>query len=87
MTPHTWRDVPLSTLREWAREESDSTSRRRFSSSVRIGRTTLARFLDDESVPHPRICRSLALAYLEAVQESAGAAVNLQAAVREHHQH
>lgn len=65
MTGPAWRDISLETLRAWAQEESDSTSLRSLAARLRIGRATLRSFLRGVRVSHPRVRRSVALAYLE----------------------
>jgi hypothetical protein len=64
MAEHDWRAVPMETLRAWVRDESTKDSLRSVAEMLGIGRTTLTNFMDGVGVPHPRIRRTIALAYL-----------------------
>lgn len=59
-----YRAVPLDALREFARDQSERTSLRQVAATSGVGRTTLHKFLQGETTPHPRIRRLLALWYL-----------------------
>lgn len=58
------RSVPLDVLREFARDESERTSLRQVAANLGLGRTTLQKFINAETTPHPRIRRQIALWYL-----------------------
>ena len=62
MTDH--RAVPLDTLREFARDRAEMSSVRQVASEVGLGRTTLHNFISEDTTPHPRVRRLLALWYL-----------------------
>lgn len=64
------RAVPLETLREFARDESERSSLRQVAAAVGVGRTTLQNFIQAETSPHPRVKRLVALWYLKQTTRS-----------------
>lgn len=67
------RAVPVETLREFARDRAELTSVRQVAAEVGLGRTTLHNFISEDTTPHPRVRRLLALWYLrEKEKEQAG---------------
>jgi transcriptional regulator with XRE-family HTH domain len=66
-----YRPVPLDTLRELARERSERTSLRQVAAAVGVGRTTLQKFIQGETSPHPRVKRALARWYHQETERSA----------------
>jgi hypothetical protein len=78
-----YRTIPLEALREFARDESERSSLRQVAAEVGLGRSTLHKFIQQRTSPHPRVRRLLALWYLReraaaadraAVEAFAGAA-------------
>jgi transcriptional regulator with XRE-family HTH domain len=66
-----YRPVPLDTLRELARERSERTSLRQVAAAAGVGRTTLQKFIQGETSPHPRVKRALARWYHQETERSA----------------
>lgn len=58
------RTVPLEVLREFARSQAELTSLRVVAEDAGIGRSTLHKFINAGTMPHPRIRRLLGLWYL-----------------------
>src|SRR5690349_12124600 len=58
------RAVPVETLREFARDRAELSSVRQVAAEVGLGRTTLHNFIYENTTPHPRVRRLLALWYL-----------------------
>lgn len=58
------RAVPVETLREFARDRAELSSVRQVAAEVGLGRTTLHNFISEDTTPHPRVRRLLALWYL-----------------------
>lgn len=71
MTGFDWRAVPIETVRAWVRDEAEASSLRLVARRAGLGRTTLKKFIDGETSPHPRIRRSLTLLYLSSVADAA----------------
>jgi transcriptional regulator with XRE-family HTH domain len=67
------RAVPLDVLREFALDQSERSSLRQVAAAIGLGRTTLQKFINAETTPHPRVRRQIALWYL-ANRETAQAA-------------
>lgn len=63
-TPADYRAVSIDALREFARDESERTSLRQVAQAAGVGRTTLHKFIQEKTSPHPRVRRLLALWYL-----------------------
>lgn len=64
MNGREWRDVPVETVRAWARDEAERTSLRALAGRAGLGRTTVQKFITAMTSPHPRIRRALTLLYL-----------------------
>jgi hypothetical protein len=60
-----FRSVPLEVLRDFVRTRAEATSIRQVAAEMRLGRTTLHSFINEETTPHPRIRRIIALWYLD----------------------
>jgi transcriptional regulator with XRE-family HTH domain len=58
------RAVPLDVLREFALDQSERSSLRQVAAAIGLGRTTLQKFINAETTPHPRVRRQVALWYL-----------------------
>jgi hypothetical protein len=58
------RAVPVETLRAFARDRAELSSVRQVAAEVGLGRTTLHNFISEDTTPHPRVRRLLALWYL-----------------------
>lgn len=58
------RSIPLEVLREFVLAQSEVTSMRAVAAAIGIGRTTLRSFLNQNTTPHPRIRRLIALWYI-----------------------
>jgi hypothetical protein len=58
------RAVPVETLRAFARDRAELSSVRQVAAQVGLGRTTLHNFISEDTTPHPRVRRLLALWYL-----------------------
>jgi hypothetical protein len=65
-SPDEHRTVPLHVLREFYRDMVELTSIRSVASAAGISHSTLHTFVADETVPHPRNRRKLALYYFQA---------------------
>lgn len=75
------RAVPIDTLREFARDRAEMSSVRQVASDVGLGRTTLHNFISEDTTPHPRVRRLLALWYLREQQKEANPATPAASAV------
>lgn len=64
------RSIPLEVLRDFVRTQAELTSIRAVAIEVGAGRTTLHSFLNEETTPHPRIRRLLAVWYLAKLDEA-----------------
>lgn len=75
--PQTLRAIPLDTLLEWYRDRVELSSVRAVAEACGVGRTTLQKFVNGETDPHPRTRRLLALYYVartaDAVDEARAA--------------
>jgi hypothetical protein len=58
------RKVPLEVLREFTRDQAELTSLRAVADDAGVGRSTLHKFVQAGTHPHPRTRRLLALWYL-----------------------
>lgn len=63
-----FRDIPLQVLRDFVRTRAEATSLRQVAAEMGLGRTTLHSFVNDETKPHPRVRRIIALWYLDWLQ-------------------
>jgi hypothetical protein len=75
------RAVPIDTLREFARDRAEMSSVRQVAGEVGLGRTTLHNFISEETTPHPRVRRLLALWYLREQQKEEKPATTAASAV------
>jgi hypothetical protein len=62
------RRVPLEVLREFARSCAETASTRSVAEDAGVGRSTVHKFINAGTMPHPRVRRRLALWYLRRVR-------------------
>jgi hypothetical protein len=60
-----YRAVPVEVLREFARYQAELSSIRLVAEDAGVGRSTLHKFINAGTMPHPRVRRLLALWYLQ----------------------